>query len=508
MAKILGNTVLSGNISKIVETPDNFLVNGHTYDKNTFSPISFDFCPLISSASNEMSLYQTAYVNGYWYKNYTNNGYLLDSSDPSICYVVTQSIYGGTGVPYIHKLIKNPNGSTTVIPYTAFSGYNSIIDLVGQDNQKIYFIVNRNYNGAYSYIGYVDKVSMTGAYVNLNTGSIKVLKVTDMYIYISTPSVNALTMNIGKYNKLNNTITWLMTDTLATGYYSDTITSDLQSNGVFYCMRDGQGMGMTGHFMAYRKYTLDISKDLVTASNVSVDMTKYPNSQILINSTSSMGVGNSLINYTDSVTGKKYITHVVYNKGTTSVGLTQSDSAIYTYEVIDDNNWKLVSYTSFTPIIYKAMLTTANNATLIMAYESGVHIYSWNSAAASYSKVTSIDTSISCIGLDSNNNIFVQYSDTSLELISNVMPINIYADFENDIYQYKGVDISSNVILYAQNYQNKYLSTSIELTLYGNVKFTSNGLRKITVTTSNLDKLQIPITITGSGTYKVSYKII
>ena len=90
MAKILNSTFLSGNISKMVETPDQFIINGTTYDKNTFSPNAFDFYPYVVGTNNEMSLYQTAYVNSRWYKNRTTNGFLLDNNDSSVAEIIIQ----------------------------------------------------------------------------------------------------------------------------------------------------------------------------------------------------------------------------------------------------------------------------------------------------------------------------------------------------------------------------------------------------------------------------------
>ena len=99
------------------------------------------------------------------------------------------------------------------------------------------------------------------------------------------------------------------------------------------------------------------------------------------------------------------------------------------------------------------------NQTIMLAYESGVHIYTWDSGTTSYKKVSSFDVPVSAVGCDNNNNLYIQYTDTSIEMISNVMPINVYVDFEKDSYPYDGSsDILTNVALYVQNYQNKYFT--------------------------------------------------
>lgn len=512
MAKILDSTAMSGSISKMVEMSDGFLINGQVYDKNTLSPNPFDFCQIPSSNSNEMYLYQTAFVNSQYYRNRTTNGYLVDNTDPSICYVATQGLLGkNVSAAAVHKISRDLNGNLIDLTYT-FSTYTytPFIDLIGQDSQKIYFTVNRSYTGDYSVIGSINKATMIGTYVAVAKLTIKLLKDTDMYMYIAGTTISSTTYNIGKYDKVNNTITWLLTDaaSVAGGYYSDVYPSDMDSNGVFYCMKDGISIGLSDHSMSYKKYVLNTSKDTIVSSIVNVDMSIFPSGKILMSSVSDNNIDNTLLNFTDSNTGKKYITHIVYNKGTATITLKASDCAMYTYEIIDDDNWKLVSYTNFNPIIWKAFLPVLNNQTIMFAYENGCHIYTWNTATTSYEKVSSFDQPVMTIGQDSNNNLYVQYTDTSIEMISNVMPITVYADFEEEVYNYKGTDITTNIIAYIYNYQGKYLSSSLQLNLFGNCKFTDTGLRTKTITTSNLDKISIPVSITDSGNLRVAVKLL
>jgi hypothetical protein len=510
MAKILGTNSLNGNVSKLVELGDSFLINGQVYDKNTLSPIPFDFCPILVGANNDMILSKTAYVNSHWYRNRTTNSYLIDSVDPSTCYVAAQSILGITGNAYVHKLTKNSNGTWTDTQMTDFlTSYFTCVDLISQDSQKAYFTVNREAGAAYAYIGYINKTTMVQTSVNLGTmGTIKILKDTDMYIYFGTTTMSTTTYNIGKYNKITNAVTWILAETFATGNFFEIFPSDMNSNGVFYAVRDGLSLGMTDHYFAYRKYVLNTTKDTVVNSTVTVDMSLLPAGKIPFTSPSHLYVCNTLIDFTDSVTGKKYINHLSYNRGTNAIALTANDSALYTYEVIDENNWKLVSYTNFNPIIYKTVLPVLNNQTLMLAYENGCHIYTWDTGTTSYKKVSSFDIPISQIGCDSNNNLYIQYADSSIEMISNVMPVTIFADFESDVYNYNGTDITTNVVAYVKNYQGHYLSTSLQINLYGNCKFTDNGTRTKTITTSNLDTMSIPVTITDSGNLKVAVKAL
>jgi hypothetical protein len=509
MAKILNSTTVNGNMTKMTELPDKFVINGQVYDKNTYSPIPLDFCPFVVSGNNEMNLLQTAYVNSSWYRNNTTCGYMIDNSDPSTCYIATQGIYGGSGNGAVHKLTKNSNG-TWLDTITANWGpsYSPFIDLISQDNQKIYYTINRT-NSDYSFIGYVNKTTNANSYVNVGKGTIKILKDTDMYIYFGASNVNALTYSIMKYDKVNNSISILLADTLSQGWYFELICSDMDSNGVFYCMRDGLGLGQSTNCVAFRKYILNTTKDTVTISNVTVDYSLLPAGKIQLLSGNSVNITHSLTNFTDPNTGKKYINQLIYNKGTQNgTSLNINECALYTYEIIDADNRKLVSYTNFSPIIYKTFSPVINNQTIMLAYENGCQIYTWDTGTTSYKKVNSFDAPIMAVGIDSNNNLYIQYTDTSIEMVSNVMPVTVFADFECDVYDYKGTDLTANIITYVKNYQGKYLSTSIQLTLYGNCKFTDTGLRTKTITTSNLDKITLPVTITDCGNLRVAVKIL
>ncbi|AGF55609.1 hypothetical protein B0P06_000288 [Clostridium saccharoperbutylacetonicum] len=509
MAKILGSTAIGGNISKMIETPDYFLINGQVYDKNTLSPDPFDFCPVTSSALNEMSLAQTAYVNGHWERQRTTNGYMIDSTDPSTCYVATQGTFNSSTAG-IYKLTKNANGTWTNTPYTDWGGsYSPFIDMISQDSQKIYYTIHRMVGGGYVYIGQLNKTTMKSTYTNLvNVGAVRILKDTDMYIYFTCSSVNETTINVGKYDKVANTVSWLLADKFTAGNFYNFEASDIDNNGVFYSVRDGLGMGMSDHYVGIRKFVLDTSKDTIIASNVTLDTSLYPNGKIPLVTGAAMGVTHTLLRHADSGTGKNYMTHIIYNGGTSGNYTNAADSALYTYEIVDDINWKLVSYTSFNPVIYRTCLPILNNQTIILAYESGCHIYVWDSGTTSYKKVSSFDSPIGAVGIDSNNNIYIQYADTSIEMISNVMPITVFADFQEDVYNYNGTDISTNIVAYVKNYQGKYLPASIQINLYGNCKFTDDGKRTKTVTTTNLDKLTIPVTIYDTGNLRVSVKIL
>lgn len=502
MAKILNSTLINGVVSKMVELPENFIINGSVYDKYTLSPNPYDFCPIYSGAQ-EMFLSKAAFINVAWPSKPVLNGVLMDSVNPDITYIVTQGLLGGN--PTIRRITKTPNGTVDQLLVTLSSNSNDECDFISQDNNRVYFYINRNSANYTSYIGYFNKFDGSMSSINLNGNTPRFLKETEIFIYLITETGSSL--NMFKYNKTNNTLTTLYSEA-QNFYYNDFVASEIDSNGVFYVVKDGKDLGMIDHYIAVKKYVLDTVKDTVTASQVTLDQSLYPNGKILINTGASLYVSHWLLKYNDSVTGKKYMTHVIHNRGKVNIGLNQLDSAMYTYEMIDNDNWKMVSYTSFSPTMYKAFLPVLNNQIFMLAHEASTHVYTWDSASTSYKKTASFDGTMTAIGMDTNNNMYVQYGDTSIEMMSNVMPTTVYADFELDTYNYQGADINTNIIAYVKNYMGQYLATSLTLTLYGNAKFTDSGLKTKTITTSNLNSINIPVTVYDTGLLRVTTKIV
>jgi hypothetical protein len=358
LAKVLNSTSFNGNVAKMVELRDEMIVNGISCDKVTLSPKPLDYCPIYASNCNEIIMNQVAYVNATWYRNFLTNGFLVDANDPNTYYFPTQSI-NGNGLCQMVQVKRTANGLQTSTIWGNWDNgtYRGALDLLSQDSQNIYYGFNREYGGYYSYIGQYNKATGGGSNVNINTGTIQLLKDVSMYLYVYAPSVNANNVNVGKYNKLNNTFSWIFQENFGTtGYQGDALACDMDSNGVFFIAKDGITFGKTDHFIVYRKYILNTNLDTVAGSTVTVDMSLLSNNNIYNNSqTNNMNVCNQLFRFTDQNTGKKYMNHLIYNKGSRySNNVNPLDSALYTYEMISDDNWKLVSYKLFNPIIYRA----------------------------------------------------------------------------------------------------------------------------------------------------------
>lgn len=506
MSKILNNICLNGYISKMVELSDSFVINGITYNKTSFSPNSLDYLPIYSSNKyNEIYLKQTSYpISTNWEQNTVYNNYMTDINDSSTEFVIQQGKYTGYG--YILRIKRDQNNIPTITTINLVNN-GSLINFISQDSQYIYFYFVQHNSGSYSYMGMINKNTMAISQINLNVGNIVILKETDMFIYFGSSGVNNI-FYINKYNKTNNT-NLVIYSQIIKSYSNNFYCSILNKNNSCYIMVDGITNGMTDHYISFNKFNIDFSNDNVINSNVNIDLSILPNKNILINTLNNyMNFAPTLFFYNDKTTNTNYINLLMYNQGIDYINTNPKDSAIYTFKIIDDDNWKLVSYTIFNPIIYKSFLPVLNNQTLLLSYENGVHIYNFNSDTQKYECTLQYNGLIACSGIDNNNNIYIQYTDSSVEMASNVIPSKIYADFEEEIYQYNSQDISTNVNVYAKNFSGQYLTANIQLTLFGNCMFTDTGLKTKTITTSNLDITKIPVTITDTGNLQVSTKLL
>lgn len=503
MAKILNSLKFNGNVPKVIEQPDTLILNGQVYDKNSFSAKALDFCPINAGNRNEMYMYRTAYIDYQWCHNRNDQTFLADSNDPNIVYFATTGQYSTSAFWKIQKTSTGYNTYSISIGATN----SEIMEFIGQDSTKIYVMMQRNYGSHQSYFGYIDKASFTSmTWVDLgNMSTIRVLKETESTFYCASMWEDRA--YIFKYNKNTNAVTVLLDDYQTASDDYRCLATPMNSNGEFYIVKDAIISGGTVHKAMYRKYTLNWVSETVSFVDCTVDLSIKPNPIVPFTTSSNDGrIKHELFFVQDG--GKTYLNHVVYNNGNAAIYLQADKCFLHTYEIVSSSNLKLVSWKEFNPIVYKAMMNMYDNKLLLLGHEGGVHFWSWNSSTKSFEKTTGVDAQIFAFGCDMNNNIYIQYQDTSVEMLSNTLPVTIYADFQYESYTYNGTDLDVTLEVYAKNFMDQYLNANIELTLFGPIRFADTGLKKKTVTTSNLNKLSIPVILSGEGLMKVNTKVI
>lgn len=501
MAKLLNSAVMNGNIKKVVELADEYIINGQLYDKSTFVPKPMTFCP-IGATANESMFYKTTYTDYTYGAFRTDNNVMTDSSDSDSVFFADCGPYQPT---VLYKLTKTSNGISTrsvqIWPEAQTS-----CEIISQTSSKIYLILHRTYDSYSCYISRINKSNMAVDYnVNIGGAKSKVLYENDTFLYLATSTLSGY--YIQKFNKTTGGNVNLLDDS-KTGYILLSMPSSMSMKdnvGTVYAIRDGVYANPAVHSTVIRKYVIDFSTEKVTASDVKLDTSILGNKVFSSIADSTQGIMYELLNVTNG--DKTYINMIIYNSGSTQY-LALSREAIYTFEVVDADNFKLINADYLSPILYKSMIPLNNNKLLLLNNENGIAFYNWNSANKSYDKTSVYQVPTKVIGVDMNNNIWIQQNDNSMDLLANTLPTTIYALFDKDEYNFAGDDISSTLTVYAQNYAGQYLASTIQLTLIGQVKFTDTGLKTRTVTTSNLNKMQIPITITGAGMLNANFKLL
>lgn len=508
MAKLLNSLNFNKPIAKIIELPEHYAINGQIYSKDGMTPIPLQFYVVPSSPKCEMSLNKTGYIESGWARSRIDNNVVIDNIDPTISYFCTQGLIPD-GSACVHKCITNSNGTIRDFTnYTLGSSYKETVEIFSQDDINIYASYTREtsttaYNsGVLTY----NKSSMSAVDCSRGSsvGQLHLLKDTNSCTYFYTHHATSPSAYIVRFDKSDGKFTNIYSESNSKCNEGDYIPTPLKSNGDFYIVRDAFAYNDSDHYILYMKYNFNDAKNLVTSQQVTVDMSNHPVGKIPYTANSA-SIAHELIEYSEN--GERFITHIIYNRGN-RVLLPKNESAMYTYRIIDDNNWEFISETIFEPVVYKVSIPLFNGTAIALAFERGCYVYSWDSAERKYIKTVSYEGEVQSVGCDSSNNVYIHFKDGSIEMISNVIPTTIYCDFKENDYIYDGDVINTSIVVSAKNLSRKYLNCNLQVQLFGNVKFTDTGEKTKMVSTSNNGNIEIPVTITDTGILKTSARMI
>ena len=506
--KFLNNSCINGNISKLVELPDNYIINGQIYDKNTMYPITRQTLPIKSTDLNELNLLTTIFTNSITGPSRIDNSTIMDSENYNVYYKITQNVNNSSEAG-IYRITNNNNNFDYT--YSALcSGYGDHLDIISQDTDNIYLLVYKSNNKSYILVVNKNKLIKTNEIALSDNYIMNILKDTANYIYLYSVNL-VLTETIMRFNKNTKEITTIYNSPL-TGNVTTQIRIPILDNSndeiKFYSLQDAIYKKISkNHSFIYTKNAFNISTSAFNQSVVNIELNGFDNEILNIStSISTSPMFSELLLYENTENNKKYITHFIYCNIAGST-IDDKNNKMITYEIIDEDNWKVVDYVNFAPFIHRAILPINDNNTLLALRNEGCDIYSWSFVNNKYEVINSIESAMISAGLDSNNNIFIEKGDTSVELINKAVPIYLFADFEKDVYDFNYDDIETNIIVYAKNFENKYISTPVQLQLLGNVKFKDDGLKIKTTSTTN-SEMKIPVVITGAGRFQVLIKYI
>lgn len=513
MAKILGRDSIKASVPKMVELTDEFIINGQVYNKSNMSPKPYKTLAIENAVSSLLDpiMYESAYVTN---KSLTaiprsKNSILVDSEDTNITYCVNNTQNGSS---YFYKITKfNDNYRQEKVSLMSiasnYGGYSEIID---QDENYVYVFNNVGVDDVNAYntrISQINKITMAVTVTNLNGGRSNILYKDNLYVYVGILSGTGA-MAVYRYTKSSCALSKIYS--VATANSSQFVIKPSMTKAyvspqgimTFYYLVDSITDGL--HHLIFKKCTIDLSLLTGSVSDVTVDFNGLDNDEMLI--TAFSNYLNVVIEQIEIVAnGKKYITLAPYTTG--GFKTPNNINRLYTYEVINEDNFKLVSKEDL-PSYYGTLLTINNNNTLALANANSVDFYKWDDSETRYKHTNTYTNEVSFISKDMNNIIWIQNKDTSVEQFSLSIPLEVYADFERETYEYDDEDIVTNVIAYAKNFGGEYIEASVKLTLTGNCYFAVNGNKTLVLSTSNVKPSEIPVVITGSSVIGVNTVLI
>lgn len=512
MSKMLDSNNISTGVPKMIETPDHFIINGQVYGKNSLIPKPFNTIYVNNENYYDMFTYRHAmtYKSSEYCTTKSEANCIIDSQDPDTFYFVTDSISGGNYGVYKCKVNENEKVEM-VKPYMGVFIGSAIqaLTIVGQDTQYIY--VKSYYNnetGCTYYIRY-NKTDLTYT-VLCSTSLMNDYTFYDNQNYFF--SIGNTSGGITTCKKISKTdgkqiIVSNADDNTSNMYFSVT-QSKIDENNNMYGIKHTIDSNKIQSY-SYMKYHFNKTTEMLTTTSINVDYSKC-NDNIYNPSTlsNSRRVVMEFIRFTDNITNKNYITHIIYCRSDNITTFLPNSSKFFTYEIIDEDNWKFVSSVDLDDIVYRAFLDCYNGKMLCFANQIKTVFFSWNTESEKYIKTESFDAPTKCIGTDMNNNVYVQFIDGSIEIVSTSVATTVLCDYESDNYNYIGSNIDTNVIVYAKNVNNNFVNCQLEIQLTGPVQFSDDNSKRKIISTSPTSQIKIPVTIKDAGNLRVSARIV
>lgn len=515
MAKILGRDSIKSAVPKVVELQDEYIINGQVYNKSNMSPQPYQTLAIEDAVSGLLDpiMYESAYICKKDLSSVprSKNSVLVDNQDTNITYVINNT---NNATARFYKITKTATGykqekTDLITTFTAsYAGYSEIID---QDENNVYVINNIGVNDTNAFNTRISQVSKSGMAVtisNLYGGRSRVIYKDSIYIYVAIIS-GAGILSIYRYTKSSATLTKVFTKAVENAsqytikpFINEAVCKDDKIS--FYYFVDNIDSVSSMHKFTAKRCTLDAFTLDCTVKDVEVDF----------NGLDSTLLGLPVCAYYPNVileqitlisNGVTYISLVPY-----TVGAYQTPTElnyIWTFKIVTDTKFVLASKEPLL-LTYGTMLSLNNNNTLALANDSVVSFVKWDDSEMKYKETNRYVNEVSFISRDMNNIIWIQNKDTSIEQFSLSIPIEVYADFSEDEYEYSGEDINATILAYAKNFGGEYIEASIRLTLTGNCCFASNGEKTLTISTSIAKPLEIPVIIKDVSVIGVNTVVI
>lgn len=152
---------------------------------------------------------------------------------------------------------------------------------------------------------------------------------------------------------------------------------------------------------------------------------------------------------------------------------------------------------------YSLFLRSKSGRTVVMCNSGGFVVMRYDTTAKKFVAGPPVAMSVLRAALDWNGQLFVEDLSRNLYVFNVTTSQAVVTGFDISDVEFLGSPIAANAVVSVRDLLGNRMAQSVQVNLV-NAVFTSNGLSKITLTTSpDADNL-IPISITGSGAVSVS----
>lgn len=152
---------------------------------------------------------------------------------------------------------------------------------------------------------------------------------------------------------------------------------------------------------------------------------------------------------------------------------------------------------------YSLLLRSKSGRTVVMCNSSGFVVMRYDTTAKKFVAGPPVSMPVLRAALDWNGQLFVEDLSRNMYVFNVTTSQAVVTGFDISDVEYLGSPIAANAVVSVRDLVGNRVAQSVQITLVNGL-FTSNGLNKITLTTSaDADNL-IPMTVTASGAVSIS----
>lgn len=518
--ELMDNTSsITTTIPKLIEFPEHFVMNTQLYDKQTLKPIPMKFNLLDTNSPYmllQTSIDKTGFVTsarGRMRVIQNNNEHnkqniIQDKNDPNVFYTIRHCITQGYDRPRLWKM----QYDSVAKKYNCINNFN-VANADNADNDKgdikilhetdEYFILsiytNYSHDSQVSYlyccISLLHKQFFTYTRLFATSWGNFLLYANNDVVYILTGS-NLYTRQIVKINTSTKVFSVIWTETITCN--ESMCCNPIKINDYFYVL--------TRHIDSSRTYSykmMKISLDTVTDTVNTELLDINLNSYIMDSSSKSNMEYGDYIHYTlrvINVNSNIYVSCLIHASPNVPEWAEQHKHVLLKF---NNTSFDVIDTILLTDGCYGS-LENGDSKHQVWYMSNCVLFYSFDKTKEKMICTYRKGGAFMQIGFDSLNRFIVQYSDRSIEMLTNTNACILQADFTEELYDKDDSSkIDTTVSFYAKNFLDEYLETNVKLTLTGPVVFKENNEKTLVISTLKTGLRTVPVTITGYGNIEV-----